>query len=162
KTATVTVNPLPIVTVNASTVCNGTSATLTASGATTYLWNTGATAAGITVTPASTTNYTVTGITTGCSIAKTTTVTVNPLPAVSNSPLSQTICSGASSALVTLTSGISGTTFVWTASATTGVSGFTASGTSTLPVQTITTSGTTAGTVTYTITSTANGCAGTA
>src|ERR1019366_7249809 len=74
KTATVTVNPLPIVTVNASTVCNGTSATLTASGATTYLWNTGATAAGITVTPASTTNYMVTGITTGCSIAKTTTV----------------------------------------------------------------------------------------
>ncbi|EJL59782.1 Galactose binding lectin domain-containing protein, partial [Flavobacterium sp. CF136] len=90
------------------------------------------------------------------------TVTVNPIPTVTNSPLTQTICSGGSSALVTLTSGVAGTTFAWTATATAGVSGFTASGTSTIPVQTISTTGTTQGTVTYVITPTASGCPGTA
>lgn len=46
---------------SSATICSGGSTVLTASGATTYLWNTGATTASITVTPSSTTNYTVTG-----------------------------------------------------------------------------------------------------
>ena len=41
-------------------ICAGTSTTLTASGGSSYLWSTGATTAAITVTPASTTTYTVT------------------------------------------------------------------------------------------------------
>ena len=87
-------------------------------------------------------------------------VTVNPLPSVTNSPLSQTICSGSSTTLVTLTSNVSGTTFSWTATATPGITGFQTSGTNTIPVQTISTSGTTQGTVTYAIIPTAAGCSG--
>ena len=87
-------------------------------------------------------------------------VTVNPLPYVTNSPLSQTICSGTSTTLVTLTSNVSGTTFNWTATATPGVTGFQTSGTNTIPIQTISTSVTTQGTVTYAIIPTAAGCSG--
>ena len=86
--------------------------------------------------------------------------TINPIPTVTNTPLTQTICSGGNTTLVTLTSGVAGATFAWTATATAGVSGFTTSGTSTIPVQTISTTGTTQGTVTYAITPTANGCTG--
>jgi hypothetical protein len=42
---------------------------------------------------------------------------------LSNTSLTQTICSGASTSLVTLTSIISETTFAWTATATAGMSG---------------------------------------
>lgn len=49
------------------TVCSGQSATLTATGGSTYSWNTGANTASITVTPSSTTTYTVTATSTnGC------------------------------------------------------------------------------------------------
>lgn len=60
----VTVNALPNVTASASrnTICRNESTTLTASGATTYSWNTGPTTAAITVSPLSNTAYTVTGI----------------------------------------------------------------------------------------------------
>ena len=84
------------------------------------------------------------------------TITVRPTPTVTNSPLTQTICSGGSTTLVTLTSDVSGTTFAWTATATAGVSGFSTSGTSTIPVQTISTTELTQGTVTYAITPTAS------
>ena len=87
-------------------------------------------------------------------ITKTQDVSVNTLPTITNSPLTQTICSGTSTTNVDLTSDIEGTTFAWTASATLGVTGFLASGTNTIPVQTISTSGTTQGTVTYAITPT--------
>ena len=85
---------------------------------------------------------------------------MNPNPVVTNTPLTQTICSGGSTTLVTLTSNVAGATFAWTATAPAGVTGFTASGTGTIPVQTITTTGTTQGTVTYAITPTAAGCTG--
>ena len=87
-------------------------------------------------------------------------VTVNPLPSVTNSPLSQTICSGSNTTLVILTSNVSGTTFSWTATATPGITGFQANGTNTIPIQTIINSGTTQGTVTYAIIPTAAGCSG--
>lgn len=50
------------VTTSNSLICSGQSATLTASGALTYIWNTGDTTAIISVTPTITTTYTVTGI----------------------------------------------------------------------------------------------------
>jgi gliding motility-associated-like protein len=87
---------------------------------------------------------------------------VNTPPSITNSNLSQTICSGSSSTLVNLTANPSGTTFNWTAIATAGISGFTASGNSnTIPIQTITTTNTNPGTVTYTITPSFGGCNGT-
>jgi uncharacterized repeat protein (TIGR03803 family) len=51
----------PTISVNSATICAGSTATLTASGAATYVWNTGATNASITATPSVTTTYTVTG-----------------------------------------------------------------------------------------------------
>lgn len=70
---TVTVNPLPSVTVvtNNTLLCEGLSATLSASGVNSYTWNTGANGFSIAVNPTITTNYTVTGTDfNGCSISK--------------------------------------------------------------------------------------------
>lgn len=87
---------------------------------------------------------------------------VNTAPSISNTSLSQTICSGSQTTLVNLTANPSGTTFTWTATATTGITGFTASGSSaTIPVQTITTTNSNPGTVTYVITPTIGACSGT-
>ncbi len=73
----VTVNPNPIPTITGTTlVCNGSSTTLTASGGGTYSWNTGANTAAITVSPTTTTNYTVIVTTNGCTGTATVTVTV--------------------------------------------------------------------------------------
>lgn len=62
STATVTVNPLPTITLSPSTLCIGATTTLTASGTnvTNYLWSTGATTSAITVNPPSVQTYTVT------------------------------------------------------------------------------------------------------
>ena len=86
------VNPLPTVTANASTttVCAGSSVTLTGSGATSYIW-TGGVIDGIVFIPLSTNTYTVTGTNgNNCSNTATITVTVNTLPVAvpsSNSPV---------------------------------------------------------------------------
>ncbi|MBA3681704.1 MAG: T9SS type A sorting domain-containing protein [Bacteroidetes bacterium] len=73
----INVNAIPSVSVSssASLICNGQSATLTANGANTYLWNTTSTNTAITVSPTVTTSYTVTGTTNNC--ANTTIVTQN-------------------------------------------------------------------------------------
>jgi hypothetical protein len=55
-----------VITSSTTTINQGQSVTLTASGATSYSWSTGQTTAQITVTPSSTITYTVTGITSGC------------------------------------------------------------------------------------------------
>jgi hypothetical protein len=60
-TITFNINALPTITVNNATICAGTTATLTANGATTYTWSTNATGATITPSPTITTTYTVTG-----------------------------------------------------------------------------------------------------
>ncbi len=73
NTATQVVNVSPNPTVNAisnsSLICVGQSATLTAGGATNYLWNTSAIGSVIVISPTATTIYTVTGTNTvtGCS-----------------------------------------------------------------------------------------------
>lgn len=66
--STVTVNALPTVsaTTNMSLICTGNSATLTASGASTYSWNSGATGTTIVVSPTVTTSYTVSTSANGC------------------------------------------------------------------------------------------------
>ncbi|MBA3682953.1 MAG: T9SS type A sorting domain-containing protein [Bacteroidetes bacterium] len=94
-------------------VCPGQSLTLTGSGATTYTWNTSPNTAAITVTPAATTVYTVSGTNAGCSGTKTVQVTVNPLPTVTVN--SATICPSGTVALV----GNGATTYSWSTTATT-------------------------------------------
>ncbi|MBI4931371.1 MAG: gliding motility-associated C-terminal domain-containing protein [Bacteroidetes bacterium] len=79
---------------NDVTICQTASTTLTASGGTSYLWNTGATTSSVSVSPTSTTNYIVT-VTDSCGSDKdTVVVTVNPLPTVTVGNNS-TICAGA-------------------------------------------------------------------
>jgi len=69
------------VNVNSATVCAGSSATLTASGAASYVWSTGATTNSIAVNPISTTTYSVTGTDiNGCENINEAEATVNPLP----------------------------------------------------------------------------------
>ena len=83
-TSTITVTQLPVVGVNSPTICIGQAATLTASGANTYTWSTGATSTGIntaTASPINTTTYTVTGTSAGCTNTAFSLVTVDALPA---------------------------------------------------------------------------------
>ena len=181
---TVLVSPSPTVTNTplTQTICSGASTTLVTLTSdvvgTNFTWTatatvgvTGFTANGSntipvqTISTSGTTQGTVTYAITpdvgGCSGPTTNyTILVNPPPTVTNTPLTQTICSGASTTLVTFTSDVVGVNFTWTANATAGVTGFTTNGTNTIPVQTISTSGTAQGTVTYVITPDASGCTG--
>jgi gliding motility-associated-like protein len=136
---TITVNPLPIVTVNNQTICPSQTATLTATGGTTYLWNTGSSANPLSVTPLVTTSYTVTGTTGGCSSSAVATVTVGGSISVNvNSPA---ICAG-QSAVLTATGGV---TYSWS------------TGEVSNPITV-----TPAVTTSYTVTGTNGGCSGTA
>jgi large repetitive protein len=97
----------------------------------------------------------------GSSNVATQSFTITPIPEITNTSLTQTICSGLTTTPVTITATPPGTTFSWTATGSAGVSGFTASGsTATIPAQTILTTGTTPGQVVYVITPTFNGCQG--
>ena len=156
---TATINP--VATVNS---CAPASSTLT------YAWSfSGGTPATTTTANPGTINYATVGTYTvslvvtnecGASTTATQNFTVSVAPTITNTELSQTICSGNSTTLVTLTANPAGTTFIWTAAATAGISGFTAAGTNTIPIQTITTNNSNPGTVTYTIVPTFNGCVG--
>jgi len=109
NTATVTVNTVPTLTVNAAAICSGQSATLTAIGANTYTWDSGANTNSISVSPISTTIYTVTGTAlNGCNSSTTASVTVTAIPTISVNPAS--ICSGQTA---TLTATGSATSFTW-------------------------------------------------
>jgi len=81
-----------------NTICNGESVNLIASGADSYTWNNGLSAgASHTVSPTSTTTYTVTGEdANGCKGTKNATITVNNKPTVNIPQGNSTICQGAS------------------------------------------------------------------
>ena len=98
-TTAITINALPTLTVSASSnsICNGSAAILTATGASTYtLLNTSsAFTTSISVSPLAATTYTISGTSSGgCIGTTTTTVTVNRLPYVTSTATSNTICSG--------------------------------------------------------------------
>jgi len=177
-TVTITVNPAPTATATPSSqsICSGnaTSIALTSStGGATFAWtvtqtnvNGASASSGSTIaqtlnaitTSAGTAVYTITPTAGGCTgtpIAAT--VTVNPIPSVTATPSSQSICSGSATS-VALTSGVGGTTFAWTVTQT-NVSGASASSGSTI-AQTLNATTSSAGTVVYTITPTASACAG--
>lgn len=80
---TVTVNPIPTANITGDTlICNGASAILTASGGSSYVWNTSDTTAAITVSPLATTTYNVTVNSAGCtSTADITVILTTPLTA---------------------------------------------------------------------------------
>jgi gliding motility-associated-like protein len=150
--ATVTVANVLSVTVNSPTICNGSTAVLTAVGAAFYEWegNPGLTSNPYSVSPSVTTTYSVVGTTNGCTGSTTATVTVNPIPtttAGSNSP----ICTGVSLNLTAVASVVPGATYSWT-----GPNGFT----SALQNPTIA-AATVAAAGSYIVTVSANGCSST-
>jgi hypothetical protein len=97
KTTQVNVNISPTVSVNNATICSGSNVTLTATGAASYSWNTGAVTSSIVVSPTATANYTVVGTTSGCADTRTTQIGVTTSPTVTVN--SATICSGTSTVL---------------------------------------------------------------
>uniref|UniRef100_UPI002610B7BE T9SS type B sorting domain-containing protein n=1 Tax=uncultured Flavobacterium sp. TaxID=165435 RepID=UPI002610B7BE len=119
---TVTINPNPTVTVNSPSVCDGTSATVTATpavaGSYDYVWSvpSGANPGNVdsfTTTIPGDYSVIITDTVTGCfSASASGTVTINPNPTVTvNSP---TVCEG-TTATVTATPGTAGTyDYVWT------------------------------------------------
>jgi len=140
---TISINPLPTISISgASSICDGSSTTLTASGASTYSWSNGYNTASSSVSPSTNTTYSVTGTdANGCVNSASQLVTINSLPTVSISG-TNTICSGNST---TLTAN-GANTYVWS------------SGPSTANYAVSPSSNTT-----YTVTGTdANGCANTA
>ncbi len=174
------VQPIPTLTATpaAQTICSGSSSqainlssSVTGIGNVSFSWTTitnpvsgltgytpagnGTTIAGSvinsTLTISGTVTYTITPSLAGCSgTTNIAAITINPAPAISNSPLTQTVCSGSPSTPVTLTSNLDpNVTFSWTASPTPGITGYSPSGTSTIPVQTINNNTITNGTVTY-------------
>ena len=144
-TVTVTVLPRPTITATASlsTICSSDITVLTATGGTSYTWLPGLfTGNPISITPSSSTTYTVTGAgTNGCSNTATVSITVSPSPTVTATSSSAAVCIGASA---TLTGG-GASTYAWSGGVTNAVSF--------VPTATMT----------YTVTGTgSNGCTNTA
>ncbi|MGZ4064275.1 MAG: PKD domain-containing protein, partial [Bacteroidia bacterium] len=112
NSATFSVTPVntPTLTVAGNfSICAGNPTTLTASGATTYTWNTGANTSSIAPSATATTVYTVSGTASTCSASATATLTVTPSPTPvisSNSP----VCVGNPINL----NGNGGVTYQWT------------------------------------------------
>lgn len=113
-TASVTVGSAPAISVSSQTICTGAQAILSASGVSTYSWSSGPNTASYSVSPASTTVYTVSGTLTGCAVTavQTATVTVNALPSVSVN--NATVCAGGN--VVLTASGAAG--YSWSTGAT--------------------------------------------
>jgi hypothetical protein len=133
----VTVNTIPVANAgNDTELCQGASVTLTASGGSNYIWNTGETSQSITVSPNTTTTYSVEVIQNNCSSTDEVTVFINDLPNVNAGP-NATITEGESTTL-----SVSGAeSYLWSTGETT---------------QTIEVSPNT--TTTYSVTGFSNGC----
>lgn len=113
-TTQVTIKNLPIIVITPNpslSVCDGSSATLTASGGASYLWSTGATSAQITVNSSGTYSVTGTG-SNGCQNTASAAFTVNPLPTISISASSTSICAGDSVTLTASGAGVGGS-YAW-------------------------------------------------
>ncbi|MFN0203439.1 MAG: PKD domain-containing protein [Bacteroidia bacterium] len=110
---TVIVAPNPAVDIIPASpdVCEGESVVLTATGGTSYLWNTGDTTATITVTPSSTASYSVISFLDGCSSVpsyETIIVKPGPIGQITGNP---NVCGGQSTNLIASSSPTG--TYVW-------------------------------------------------
>lgn len=110
--SSITVVPSPTISISptVTSICAFSTTTLTASGALSYSWSTGSTSASALVSPSITSSYNVVGTDAqGCSSSANAIVVALPLPNVSVSPPSQTICALSNASL--MASGA--TTFTW-------------------------------------------------
>ncbi|MCC6370909.1 MAG: T9SS type A sorting domain-containing protein [Bacteroidia bacterium] len=85
-------NSLLVGIAGSSVICNGQTLNLTATGASSYTWNTGSNSFSISSTPSANATYSVVGASGSCSNTSVFSVTVNPTPSVSVN--SGSICSG--------------------------------------------------------------------
>lgn len=174
---TITVNPAPSVnTVANDVVCNGAAtAAVNFGGAvsgTTYSWTSNNTSIGIaangtgniasfnavnTGTTPVIASIEVTPHANNCTgVAKTYTITVNPIPTVAD-PADQGVCNGAATTLVSFTGAVNATAFNWTNTAT----GLATSGSGDIAPFTAINNGTAPAVSTIQVTPVANGCSGT-
>jgi len=110
--ATITVSPPPTASVSGNnTICAGTSTTLSATGGSSFLWNTGQTTSSIVVSPASNITYSVIASVGNCSDTASLTVNVSAGPAA-NAGTDITINIGNSTTLI----GSGGGTYSWSPS----------------------------------------------
>ncbi|MDX2172751.1 MAG: gliding motility-associated C-terminal domain-containing protein [Bacteroidota bacterium] len=115
------VSPVPNVTITPATssICIGSSITLTATGASSYTWNPGGlTTAVVALTPTTTTTYTIVGSNGTCTNSTTSLLTIVPIPTVSATSSTTEICSGGA---VTL-NGFGATSYTWNPGGLTGAS----------------------------------------
>ncbi|WP_442787952.1 PKD-like domain-containing protein [Flavobacterium suncheonense] len=161
-------------TVSDDIICFGQSASIVLSGSETgvhYQLRLGVTDVGVplagnggdltfTVSPATSTNYTIYVIECDITYTDEGVVTVNPIPDASTANSSQAVCSGFAIVPINFTGGIPGTTFNWTRDNTTNVTGIVNSGSGNIS-GTLINNTTSPQIVTFTITQTANGCDGT-
>ncbi len=167
-TVTVTVNPVPVITITVNpvsdTICAGNSATLTASGATTYTWTSTSTTS---LTPSPnvfidapvfTDTYTVSGTSLGCTSTTTANIVVNNAPTFSYTGVpSLAMCAGGTDTLEvtpTYTNSVNPSpTYSWTSPPNGGLS------TNTGTFVTVTPTGTVGfGGYTYTVVATSGSC----
>ena len=109
--AVIEVNALPIVIIsNDTTICDGETIDITASGGIIYLWNTGDNTQTISLSPSSTSNYSVTVTdSNGCENSSSMEIAINPVPNATITPEQDTICRGASTVL----HAAGGNTYLW-------------------------------------------------
>jgi hypothetical protein len=144
ETVAITVTVTPSLSVNNVTTCPGTAATLVASGASTYSWNTGATTNSIVVTPTTSTNYIVTGYNGVCETPQYVSVTLGTSLSVIASANQPTLCSARTLTLM----GSGALTYTWKPS------------NPTLTGQSVTVAPTATGTTVYTLTAASGSCTG--
>ena len=145
----VTVDALPTVEAGIDvTITNGESTTLTATGANTYLWNTGETTSSIDVNPESTIAYTVTGFANGCEASDDVTVTIETEFVNANAGENVSLCEGES----TILTASGGTTYEWNTGETTASIEVSPSTTTTYTVTAFNTLGTSSDTDDVTVT----------
>ncbi|MBI3519434.1 MAG: gliding motility-associated C-terminal domain-containing protein [Bacteroidetes bacterium] len=116
-TVSVISSPSVAITPSLSTICVGQSVALSASGAGPFTWTASSGAnpsavATVTVSPTSTTSYTVLSGTGSCTASAVATVSISTVPSINITPSNTTICLGQS---VSLSSG-GAAPFTWTAS----------------------------------------------
>ena len=107
----IVIQQLPAISISGNTtVCQGESVTLNASGASNFLWSNGSTQSSITFTPSANTNINLSGNENGCTANTTVSIIVNavPNPSISPSP-SAILCAGGQLQLTAA----GGTNYIW-------------------------------------------------
>jgi len=123
KYVSIKAKPSVIISPASATICQGTSQILTASGASTYVWNNGTSISSDTLSPPVTTTYTVTGTAVnGCTKSATATININPFPASAGLISGAgNVCPGQNDVTYTVPAIADATSYFWTLPA--GVTG---------------------------------------